>query len=56
MALSLVTTKSGALESKDTTKHRIDAAAKYADLDQFSLSPQRGFASTEEGNQADQPS
>jgi hypothetical protein len=33
-------TKSGALESKDTTKRRIDAAAKHADLDQLSLSPQ----------------
>jgi 5-methyltetrahydropteroyltriglutamate--homocysteine methyltransferase len=48
--LGLVTTKSGALESKDTIKRRIDDAAKYADLDQLCLSPQCGFASTEEGN------
>jgi 5-methyltetrahydropteroyltriglutamate--homocysteine methyltransferase len=48
--LGLVTTKSGALESKDTIKRRIEAAAKYADLDQICLSPQCGFASTEEGN------
>ncbi len=48
--LGLVTTKSGALESKDTIKRRIDEAAKYAALDQLCLSPQCGFASTEEGN------
>jgi 5-methyltetrahydropteroyltriglutamate--homocysteine methyltransferase len=51
--LGLVTTKSGALKSKDTAKRRIDAATKHADLDQLSLSPQCGFASTEEGMHAD---
>jgi 5-methyltetrahydropteroyltriglutamate--homocysteine methyltransferase len=50
VALGLVTTKRGALESKDELKRRIDAAAKYADLDQLCLAPQCGFASTEEGN------
>ncbi len=48
--LGLVTTKSGALESKDAIKRSIDEAAKYAALDQLCLSPQCGFASTEEGN------
>jgi 5-methyltetrahydropteroyltriglutamate--homocysteine methyltransferase len=48
--LGLVTTKSGTLESKDAIKRRIDEAAKYAPLDQLCLSPQCGFASTEEGN------
>src|SRR5215468_5673319 len=48
--LGLVTTKSGVLESKDTIKRRIDDAAEYADIDQLCLSPQCGFASTEEGN------
>jgi methionine synthase II (cobalamin-independent) len=48
--LGLVTTKTGALESKDAIKRRIDEAAKFADLDQLCLSPQCGFASTEEGN------
>ena len=48
--LGLVTTKSGALESRDAIKRRIEEAAKYADLDQLCLSPQCGFASTEEGN------
>src|SRR5271156_2772854 len=48
--LGLVTTKTGALESRDTIKRRIEEAAKYTDLDQLCLSPQCGFASTEEGN------
>jgi len=48
--LGLVTTKSGALESKDAIKRRIEEAAKFTDLDQLCLSPQCGFASTEEGN------
>ena len=48
--LGLVTTKSGKLESKDEIKRRIEEAAKFADLDQLCLSPQCGFASTEEGN------
>ena len=50
VVLGLVTTKSGRLESKDALKRRIDAAARFADLDQLCLSPQCGFASTEEGN------
>ena len=48
--LGLVTTKTGALESKDPIKRRLEEAAKFADLDQLCLSPQCGFASTEEGN------
>ena len=48
--LGLVTSKSGALENKDDIKRRIDEATKYVALDQLCLSPQCGFASTEEGN------
>jgi 5-methyltetrahydropteroyltriglutamate--homocysteine methyltransferase len=48
--LGLVTTKTGRLESKDAIRRRIDEAAKYISLDQLCLSPQCGFASTEEGN------
>jgi 5-methyltetrahydropteroyltriglutamate--homocysteine methyltransferase len=48
--LGLVTTKSGTLESKSAIKRRIEEAARFADLDQLCLSPQCGFASTEEGN------
>jgi 5-methyltetrahydropteroyltriglutamate--homocysteine methyltransferase len=50
VVLGLVTSKSGRLESRDVLKRRIDAAAKYAPLEQLCLSPQCGFASTEEGN------
>jgi len=50
VVLGLVTTKSGQLESKDEIKRRIDQAAKFVSLDQLCLSPQCGFASTEEGN------
>jgi len=50
VVLGLVTSKTGELESKDSIKRRIEEATKYADLDQLCLSPQCGFASTEEGN------
>jgi 5-methyltetrahydropteroyltriglutamate--homocysteine methyltransferase len=50
VVLGLVTTKSGRLESKDEIKRRIERAAKFISLDQLCLSPQCGFASTEEGN------
>jgi 5-methyltetrahydropteroyltriglutamate--homocysteine methyltransferase len=50
VALGLMTTKRGALESKDEVKRRIDAAARCAALEQLCLAPQCGFASTEEGN------
>ena len=50
VVLGLVTSKSGTLESKDTIKRRIDEAAKFVALEQLCLSPQCGFASTEEGN------
>jgi 5-methyltetrahydropteroyltriglutamate--homocysteine methyltransferase len=50
VVLGLITTKTGKLEKKDDVKRRIDEATKYASLDQLCLSPQCGFASTEEGN------
>jgi 5-methyltetrahydropteroyltriglutamate--homocysteine methyltransferase len=50
VVLGLVTSKSGRLESRDDIRRRIDEAAKYAPLDQLCLSPQCGFASSEEGN------
>jgi 5-methyltetrahydropteroyltriglutamate--homocysteine methyltransferase len=50
VVLGLVTTKSGTLEKKDDVKRRIDEATKFVSLDQLCLSPQCGFASTEEGN------
>ena len=50
VALGLVTTKRGKLESNDDLKRRIDAAARFAPLEQLCLAPQCGFSSTEEGN------
>jgi 5-methyltetrahydropteroyltriglutamate--homocysteine methyltransferase len=50
VVLGLVTSKSGRLEPRDDIKRRIDEATKYVPLDQLCLSPQCGFASTEEGN------
>ena len=50
VVVGLVTSKSGTLEKKDDIKRRLDEASKYAPLDQLCLSPQCGFASTEEGN------
>ena len=50
VVLGLVTSKTGEIENKDFVRRRIDEAGKYASLDQLCLSPQCGFASTEEGN------
>jgi 5-methyltetrahydropteroyltriglutamate--homocysteine methyltransferase len=50
VVLGLVTSKSGRLESRDEIKRRIEQASKFVPLDQLCLSPQCGFASTEEGN------
>jgi 5-methyltetrahydropteroyltriglutamate--homocysteine methyltransferase len=50
VVVGLVTSKTGELEKKDDIKRRLDEAGKYAPLDQLCLSPQCGFASTEEGN------
>jgi 5-methyltetrahydropteroyltriglutamate--homocysteine methyltransferase len=50
IVLGLVSSKLGALEKKDDLKRRIDEAAKFVAMEQLCLSPQCGFASTEEGN------
>jgi 5-methyltetrahydropteroyltriglutamate--homocysteine methyltransferase len=50
VVLGLVTSKQGRLEQPGDVKKRIEEATKYVDLDQLCLSPQCGFASTEEGN------
>ena len=50
VVLGLVTSKFGELEDRDEVKRRIYEAGKFVDLDQLCLSPQCGFASTEEGN------
>jgi 5-methyltetrahydropteroyltriglutamate--homocysteine methyltransferase len=50
VVLGLITSKTGEIENRDFVRRRIDEATKYAPLDQLCLSPQCGFASTEEGN------
>ncbi|PWC21246.1 5-methyltetrahydropteroyltriglutamate--homocysteine S-methyltransferase [Brenneria roseae subsp. roseae] len=50
VVLGLITTKTGALESVEAVQARIAEAAKFVDIKQICLSPQCGFASTEEGN------
>jgi len=50
VVLGLVTSKKGVIEKKDDIKRRIDAAARFVDIDQLALSTQCGFASTVQGN------
>jgi 5-methyltetrahydropteroyltriglutamate--homocysteine methyltransferase len=50
VVLGLVTSKTGALEKSEDLLRRIEEAARFAPLEQLCLSPQCGFASTEEGN------
>jgi 5-methyltetrahydropteroyltriglutamate--homocysteine methyltransferase len=51
VVLGLVSSKTGALESRDELKRRIDEAAKYVPIENLCLSPQCGFSSTHHGNQ-----
>jgi len=51
VVVGLVTTKEGALESRDGLITRIKEAAQFMPLENMSLSPQCGFSSTVEGNQ-----
>jgi 5-methyltetrahydropteroyltriglutamate--homocysteine methyltransferase len=50
VVVGVITSKSGQLENKDDIKRRLEEASNYAPLDQLAVSPQCGFASTEEGN------
>jgi methionine synthase II (cobalamin-independent) len=50
VVLGLVSTKFDEMESRHALKRRIEEAAKFIDLDQLSISPQCGFASTAPGN------
>ena len=50
VVVGLITSKFGELEKKDDIKRRLEEASKFAPLEQLALSPQCGFASTEEGN------
>ncbi|EEF15717.1 methionine synthase II (cobalamin-independent) [Actinobacillus minor 202] len=50
VVLGLITSKSGELEDRNEIIERIKEATQYVDINQLCLSPQCGFASTEEGN------
>lgn len=50
VVLGLITSKDGNLEAREQVIARIHEAAQYLPLDRLYLSPQCGFASTEEGN------
>jgi 5-methyltetrahydropteroyltriglutamate--homocysteine methyltransferase len=50
VVVGVITSKSGELEKKDDIKRRLEEAAKFAPREQLAVSPQCGFASTEEGN------
>ncbi|GMA07628.1 5-methyltetrahydropteroyltriglutamate--homocysteine methyltransferase [Tetragenococcus halophilus subsp. flandriensis] len=50
IVLGLVTSKFPELESKEEIESRIKEATEYVPLENLSISPQCGFASTEEGN------
>ncbi|AFQ42623.1 5-methyltetrahydropteroyltriglutamate--homocysteine S-methyltransferase [Desulfosporosinus meridiei] len=50
VVLGLVSSKTGQLEDKEQIIARIQEAARYIPADRLCLSPQCGFASTEEGN------
>lgn len=50
LVLGLVTSKFGQLEDKDAVIARLKEASGYVPLENLCLSPQCGFASTEEGN------
>jgi methionine synthase II (cobalamin-independent) len=50
VVLGLITSKTPELEDKAEIIQRIREASQYVELDRLYLSPQCGFASTEEGN------
>jgi 5-methyltetrahydropteroyltriglutamate--homocysteine methyltransferase len=50
VVLGLVSSKTGALESADDLKRKIDQATKYVPIENLCLSPQCGFSSTHHGN------
>lgn len=50
VVLGLITTKEAKLEDKNFIKEKVEEAATYVNKNQLCLSPQCGFASTEEGN------
>jgi methionine synthase II (cobalamin-independent) len=54
VVLGLFSSKSGELEDKSTITNRIKEATRYIPINRLCISPQCGFASTEEGNILDE--
>jgi 5-methyltetrahydropteroyltriglutamate--homocysteine methyltransferase len=50
VVLGLVSSKEPELESIDVLQRRVDEAARYHPMEALAISPQCGFASTEDGN------
>jgi 5-methyltetrahydropteroyltriglutamate--homocysteine methyltransferase len=50
VVLGLVSSKTGALESAEDLRRKIDEAARFVPLEDLCLSPQCGFSSTHHGN------
>src|SRR5690606_17922755 len=50
VVLGLVTSKFGKLEDPGALRARVEEAAQFVPIDQLCLSPQCGFASTQDGN------
>jgi len=50
VVLGLISSKVPELETEEGLRRRIDEASRYVPLERLALSPQCGFASTEEGN------
>lgn len=50
VVLGVFTSKNGQLENKENIIARVKEASEYVPLDQLSISPQCGFASTHHGN------
>jgi 5-methyltetrahydropteroyltriglutamate--homocysteine methyltransferase len=50
ITLGLISTKTPAMEDKDDLKRRLDEASRHVALDRLGVSPQCGFASSEQGN------
>jgi 5-methyltetrahydropteroyltriglutamate--homocysteine methyltransferase len=50
IVLGLISTKTETLEDRNALARRIDEAGRYIDLSRLALSPQCGFASSQEGN------
>jgi len=50
IVLGLISSKTSKLENKEMIINRIKEAAQYIDINRLAISPQCGFASTEEGN------